>query len=46
MKSINPTLKKSIKISNYKGNLKKLINKKSLLYKGFGELYLTSIKKK
>lgn len=45
MKSINPTLKKSIKISNYKGNLKKLINKKSLLYKGFGELYLTSIKK-
>ena len=35
---------KSIKISNPKGDLLKLINKQSETYSSFGEIYLTSIK--
>lgn len=42
--SKNPILKSSKLIINKKGNLKKLLNKKSILYKSFGELYSTSIK--
>ena len=39
-----PILKNSKLILNKKGNLKKLLNKKSIFYKSFGELYSTSIK--
>mgnify|MGYP001348373397 FL=1 len=42
--SKNPILKNSKLIINKKGNLKKLLNKKSIFYKSFGELYSTSIK--
>lgn len=45
MKLKKPILKNSLLIRNNKGNLKKLIDNKSLLYNGFGELYITSIKK-
>ena len=37
---------KSKKIFNINGNLSKLLSKKSLSYKNFGELYLTNIKYK
>lgn len=37
---------KSKKIYNINGNLSKLLSKKSLSYKNFGELYLTNIKYK